>query len=559
MLVISSNIASLNAQRNLSNSQSALERSLQRLSSGQRINSSKDDAAGLAISERMTAQIRGLNQAARNANDGISLAQTVDSSLGEVTNNLQRVRELAVQAINATNSASDRAALDIEVKDRLAEVDRLTKQANFNGRNILDGSFGAEFLQVGSNAGQTIRIDLAEDMRLQNLGIASSLAGNNTVGNDLTSATGNLGTAKIASSANKTSGGANAYAASAPGSYAGVSSSAFNGSNFSLNGQNVLASSGFVGSAAGQDSSSAYAKAAAINASVIDGATATAQTKLDFGTTGGTAGSTDFLAMWSQGTGSNPGKIDYTLTLNGVAVFSFNKNFGDSGNIPTSLASTTVGVSMQTAINAINTQQSSTGVVASLDTNGNLQLKATDGRNIRVQESLVTDVQGVHPESANVRTAFSELVQTGWQADVTQDNTYRGQLTLTSKGDLALGGTASTAGFTGSETLTAQNLASADVLNANNSNKTINMVDAALISIANMRSTFGALQNRLDSTVSSISQSAENLSAARSRIQDADFATETAQLTRLQILQQAGTAMLAQANSRPEMVLSLLR
>jgi Flagellin and related hook-associated proteins len=159
-LVINTNVMSLNAQRNLTTSANQLATSLQRLSSGLRINSAKDDAAGLAISERMTTQIRGLNQAARNANDGISLAQTTEGALQEVTNNLQRIRELAVQAANATNSDSDRAALDQEVQQRLAEIDRIATQTSFNGRKVLDGSFGSATFQVGANVGETIGIEL---------------------------------------------------------------------------------------------------------------------------------------------------------------------------------------------------------------------------------------------------------------------------------------------------------------------------------------------------------------------------------------------------------------
>ena len=159
-LVINTNVMSLNAQRNLSTSGSQLATSLQRLSSGLRINSAKDDAAGLAISSRMTTQINGLNQAVRNANDGISLAQTTESALQEVTNNLQRIRELAVQSANATNSDSDRAALDQEVQQRLAEVNRIATQTSFNGRKVLDGSFGNATFQVGANVGETISVGL---------------------------------------------------------------------------------------------------------------------------------------------------------------------------------------------------------------------------------------------------------------------------------------------------------------------------------------------------------------------------------------------------------------
>ncbi|MBL4574104.1 MAG: flagellin, partial [Gammaproteobacteria bacterium] len=174
--VINTNVASLNAQRNLNKSQSMLSTSLQRLSSGMRINSAKDDAAGLAISERFTAQIRGLNQAARNSNDGISLAQTAEGALGEVTNNLQRIRELAVQSSNATNSASDRLAMQEEVTQLMAEVERVAIQSNFNGVKLLDGSFSSEVFQVGANVGETITIDSIVDATATGLGLDNSVA-----------------------------------------------------------------------------------------------------------------------------------------------------------------------------------------------------------------------------------------------------------------------------------------------------------------------------------------------------------------------------------------------
>src|SRR5215510_10624392 len=163
--VINTNVLSINAQRNLSTSQSSMATSLQRLSSGLRINSAKDDAAGLAISDRFTTQIRGLDQAVRNSSDGISLAQTAESALGELTNNLQRIREIAVQSANASNSASDRAALDQEVQQRLAEIDRIASQTSFNGQKVLDGTFGTANFQVGANAGETISINLSQGVK----------------------------------------------------------------------------------------------------------------------------------------------------------------------------------------------------------------------------------------------------------------------------------------------------------------------------------------------------------------------------------------------------------
>ncbi|MGV3655873.1 MAG: flagellin, partial [Noviherbaspirillum sp.] len=173
--IINTNIASLNTQRNLNASQSSLNTSIQRLSSGLRINSAKDDAAGLAITERMTSQIRGLNQAARNANDGISLAQTAEGALGEIGNNLQRIRELAVQSRNATNSADDRAALQKEVDQLKSEIDRVAKQTSFNGTSLLDGDFTSKAFQVGANQGQTISIDGIVNAQIEALGSWTSV------------------------------------------------------------------------------------------------------------------------------------------------------------------------------------------------------------------------------------------------------------------------------------------------------------------------------------------------------------------------------------------------
>ena len=175
--IVNTNVLSLNAQRNLSRSQETLATSLQRLSSGLRINSAKDDAAGLAIANRFTTQIRGLNQAARNANDGISLAQTAESALDELTNNLQRIRELAVQSANATNSASDRAALDQEVQQRIAEINRISSQTSFNGQKVLDGSFGSAAFQVGANVGETISVNLSTSMSADQIGAIASQTG----------------------------------------------------------------------------------------------------------------------------------------------------------------------------------------------------------------------------------------------------------------------------------------------------------------------------------------------------------------------------------------------
>src|SRR5688572_27846872 len=254
--VINTNVLSINAQRNLSTSQSSLATALQRLSSGLRINSAKDDAAGLAISDRFTTQIRGLNQAVRNASDGISLAQTAESALGELTNNLQRIREIAVQAANASNSASDRAALDQEVQQRLAEVERIATQTAFNGQKVLNGTFGNATFQVGANVGETISVGLATSMRTLDIGKTADYI-NMTTQYASTSNDGQQGT--------------------------GVDDTTLIAGEVTIaigSGQAVSVGASAAGSADGQSIESAYAKAAAINAAGIGGLTATADTTL---------------------------------------------------------------------------------------------------------------------------------------------------------------------------------------------------------------------------------------------------------------------------------------
>src|SRR3954469_19989150 len=252
-LSVHTNVASLNAQRTLNTSQTMLGKPIQRLSSGLRINSAKDDAAGLAISDRFTTQIRGLNQAVRNSSDGISLAQTAESALGELTNNLQRIREIAVQSANASNSASDRAALDQEVQQRLAEVQRIASQTAFNGQKVLNGTLGNATFQVGANVGETITVGLSTSMRTTAIGKTADYVGGSAYSSNL--AIGQQGAGVVAANA------LNNNVTIAVGT-----------------GQAVNVGVSTAGTAAGQTAGSAYAKAAAINAASIGGLTATADT-----------------------------------------------------------------------------------------------------------------------------------------------------------------------------------------------------------------------------------------------------------------------------------------
>ena len=534
---INTNISSLNAQRNLNASQGALQTSLQRLSSGLRINSAKDDAAGLGISERMTSQIRGLNQAARNSNDGISLAQTTEGALGEITNNLQRIRELAVQASNATNSASDRAALNQEVQQRLAEVNRVATQTAFNGQKVLDGSFGTAAFQVGANVNETISVNLSTSMKVADIG---------SYVNAESDATQTAGTAVTGSAP----WGSGAYQANVA-SYTGVDSNAWTAGQLQINGTDIKASGDYAHSSdtTYRGGSSAYAKAAAINASGVAGLTASATNVQTFDDT--PVGADMFLDL--SGALGGTDTLEYTLTINGEDVL-------DATSVDAS------GITIDNAITAINSKQFDTGVVASKDDAGKLVLTATDGRDITVAESFeFTDADNAD-SSVTAETVFStqaitdDATDTADSGTITQGTlTFKGSVSLQASSDVTINTGQAFIGFSSGSLSATGSLESQSVTSIDNANNTILAVDAALNTVNTLRSTLGAVQNRFESTIANLQATSENLSASRSRIQDADFAAETATLTRGQILQQAGTAMLAQANSLPNGVLALLR
>ncbi|MCL4469610.1 MAG: flagellin [Gammaproteobacteria bacterium] len=511
--IINTNIASMNAQRNLNTSQSSLNQSLQRLSSGLRINSAKDDAAGLAISERMTSQIRGLNQASRNANDAISLAQTAEGALAEVTNNLQRIRELAVQSANSTNSAADRAALDQEVQQRLAEVDRAATQTAFNGLKILDGTFGTAAFQVGANVGETISVGLSTSTRTSAIGKTADYV-NGTTAYDSSKAVGQQGTG-------------------VDGSALAVGDLSITiGSNAAIAVGASVDNSAGTGNA-GRTADSAYSKVQAIGASGIGNLTASADTTVKFDWT-------DITTTTST----------YSLTINSQAIYS----------------ATTDDLTGSQVATAINANSANTGVTATFDSGtGKMTLAATDGRNIVMSQTAGTEALG---EGMNLTTAgLNNTVNDALTAATTVSgtavsNTFVGTVRLTSTEAITLSGANEVRiGYADNSAMSlgAAALNTASVTSVANANTAISRVDSALASISTLRSTFGAIQNRFESAISNLQTTSENLSGARSRIQDADFAAETASLTRGQILQQAGVAMLAQANSLPNNVLSLLR
>jgi flagellin len=527
MLTINTNIGSLTAQQNLQNNGLSLNTSLQRLSSGLRINSAADDAAGLAISDRFTTQINGLSQASKNANDGISLSQTAGGALAQVTANLQAIRQLAVQSANATNSASDRAALDQAVQQDIAEINRIANQTSFNNRNILDGTFGNATFQVGANVGQTISISLNTSAQTTSIGAFYSGAGTaaTTVTNTLTGLTSTVATTANAG---------------------GVTGTGPDGtSSFTINGTTLQSSANFaVAGDVYHGAGSAYAQAASVNASGVAGVAASASTSLSF--TAPSAG-TALTLTGGAGAGSTS---TYTLSINGVQAYTT----GAQG------PGSTTNVSVATLTAAINSVTSQTGVVAGTDSAGHLTLSAADGRNIVLNEALSNT--GTTTGATTVASAFSgtDTLAAGVAGSGTAVNTFTGQVNLSSGSTISLSANAAASlGFATSVLTTSSNLASQNVLTVQGANDTIQSVDSALTAIDNLNSTFGAIQNRFQSTIASLGTAVTNLSAARSRIQDADFAAETSNLTRAQILQQAGTSILAQANAIPQGVLKLLQ
>jgi len=586
--VINTNVSSLNAQRNLTMSQSSLATSLQRLSSGLRINSAKDDAAGLAISDRMTAQIKGLNQAARNANDGISLAQTAEGALQGVGDALQRMRELAVQASNATNSAADRISLQKEVDQLVQQINTISTQTAFNGVKLLDGSFSAQTFQVGANKGETININSIASAKADALGVGTTssfktdLAGSVTGGQiqsggitvngfgigpsvrDGVSAAGTDDSAIAKAAAfNAVSGQtgvtakANATTLTGAAPTAGAIDSTTNyiyvnnvklgpiaaGADATSQGANVAAAfnavSNQTGVTASFDTATGKVSLTAAdgrNISLIGTATAATRSGLTM-STGGNLVASGTAAVGTLKAGD--------LTVNGY----------DIGAVAAGTDATTQGANIAAAINAIT---SKTGVTAT-SAAGTITLSAGTGQAISLGSNSTN-------RSTTATTTGFGSTQIDGSSTSTNATVTRGTISLSSSGaaGITLGGAdIATAGLTSAYTAATATfgagVSAVDISTAAGAQNALATIDSALATINSSRADLGAIQNRFTGVVANLSTTSENLSAARSRIQDTDFAAETANMTRGQILQQAGTAMLAQANQLPQTVLSLLK
>jgi len=503
---INTNIQSLTAQRNLSTSQSSLATSMQRLSSGLRINSAKDDAAGLSIAERMTSQVRGLNQAARNANDAVSLSQTAEGALSSITDGLQRIRELSIQAANATNSASDRAALQNEVSQRVAEISRVGSQTQFNGLNLLDGSFTAQSFQVGANANQTIDISSIGDARASALGGNVLTADGTVTGNVVTaSATANGVGAMVAATAFtiSTTDAAGSVQTTSPITYAANA------------GANVIA--GAINSAGAGAGVTAVASNSATLASLSAAGTVT-------------------FTLDTQKNATTPPDGTFTAVSANISAVVTNQS------------------DLSSLVSAINGQQSTTGITAEFSTAGDkssITLKTLDGRNIGIGAFAVSGAS-----NETVSFAGSTLTEGGTVAAV-----QTGTISLSSgRGAISTANaTADVFAAAGTNNSSFESVAAIDISTAAGAQTALGTIDSALAQVSGSRAALGAYQNRFDSVITNLQTTSENISASRSRIQDADFAAETANLSRAQILQQAGTAMVAQANQLPQQVLKLLQ
>ncbi|MCP5195802.1 MAG: flagellin [Gammaproteobacteria bacterium] len=503
MLTINHNQMSLNAQRQLAGSSNLQRTTMERLSSGLRINSAKDDVAGVAIADRMTSQIRGLNQAVRNANDGISLAQTAEGALQESTSILQRMRELAVQSANDTNTGTDRASLQKEIGQLQQELNRIANTTAFNGKNLLDGTFRAQKFQVGASANQTIAIS----------------AGN----------------------AQATAIGANQVQGSVSGGMVAVASA---GNNIT---SGTLTINGALGTSDVTVTTSASARdiVIAVNDKTSEtGVTARATTQLELKAT--STGAVSFNIRGQNTSTAQVVEVTYNISATGSA--------GEAD--------------LSGLASVINNYTGTTGVTARLnDAKTGLILEQSNGYDIQLKgtgdSTANLSVQGLKFDATSSAAlsasgGYSAAGATGSIASGgTGYVTVGGQVTFESGKSFSVVASGTNI-VSGSVSSTLNAVADVNISTQAGANDGISVLDNALAFVDDLRAEFGAVQNRFASTINNLQTTAENISDARSRIQDTDFAKETGNLSRAQILQQAGMAMLAQANQSQQGVLQLL-
>ena len=594
--VINTNVASLNAQRNLNESQGGLQTSLERLSSGLRINSAGDDAAGLAISERFSAQISGLEQAQRNSNDGISFAQTAEGGLDEIGNLLQRVRELSVQAANDTNSNSDRAALNEEVQQAVEEINRIAASTQFNDQNVLDGALEDLIFQVGANAGQTIGVD-GVDSRGSNLGAVISQ-------------TSDLTEQAVAADVEETSFDFSDF------DFGGLDGDTGEGSfALEVNGQTVETSDV-------EDVESVEELAAAINDAIDSDVVFEADgegnlvainqgdddVNVELAATDGDESVVGAAVVDDDPENEEVGSLDglttdgtadvvgeFTVNGEGVEIDIDSDDVDGEGEVVAAMNSALDGAGFSDLSVSIDgddfelTNESGSTVEFTFDLSDGSdpdetvvsaqQLDASEDVTLADQfsrgETVTFDVEVdgttiTVEDAASLNDVVSEInaesSDTGVSANLNATNDAivfsadRGENFDVS---LTVDGQDGRDGITEEVVATAEDnsvfVNDLSVTTRDEATETITAVDFAIDQVNGLRGDLGATQNRFESTISNLSITTENLQASRSRIVDADFAAETADLTRAQILQQAGTSVLAQANQIPQNVVSLLQ
>jgi flagellin len=481
-LSVHTNFASLTTQKNLNRASDDLATSMQRLSSGLRINSAKDDAAGLQIANRLTSQINGLNVAVKNANDGISIAQTAEAAMGESTSILQRMRELSLQSANGSYGADERKAMQSEFSQLTSELNRIAETTSFGSRKLLDGSFGSTAFQVGANAYETINVSLSN--------VAASKIGSQQLD--------------------------------------AIAIAPANG-GFVANGTGVIdiATGGVTGQITVADGDSAEKIAGAINEEGLGGVTATARTQVEF--TGAIAAPVSFGI--TVGSGTEAVSVDIV-------------NAADYASLAEQLSGAASKLGISVSYN---------------EKTGALSVTSDTGKNI----TFGTMADGTAGAYDGLEVAVAKTDGTyGTAVPITDTMVATGTVQINSTKSVALSGDGVDGLFAAAGTTTAsttlKSVSNADITTANNAQQSIAVIDKAIANIDAQRADLGAIQNRFDSTISNLTSIMENTTASRGRIQDVDFAAETANLTKQQTLQQASTAILAQANQLPAAVLKLL-
>jgi flagellin len=602
---INTNISALAAQGSLRKTGLAQDTAMERLSTGIRINTAKDDAAGLAISTRMTANIRGISAAIRNANDGISLTQTAEGSLSTIGDNLQRIRELAVQSANTGNNASDRGALNAEAQQLISEIDRVASNTAFNGIRLLDGSFQNQSLQVGAGNDSNDRISISiNSAKASTLGVGSNtgyqtkiqgvavgadgLAANALALNGvMVGASVSDGVSSIDSTA---SGIAVANAINAVSTQTGVTAtvnatntntlktltmdagvtagnSAIAAGALKINGIDI---GSFAGSAAA--STQAAGVASLINtisdktgvvATVADNViTLRATDGRDITTSTSSTGSITSTGQAASTTSTNTSGYGSTLTgfATAIAAGDIKINGVALGKIDAAASAGARGGQMSAAINAISTR---TGVTATFDaTSGNVSLSAIDGRNISIAvigktTALTSEQTGLVHTSGG--TSVGTFVNTTLKSVVTLSSSSKDGVTVSAVDSNSVAASGFTAGVRAANTVAGAGVSSLNLLSASSSQNSLTVLDSAINTITDQRAAMGAYQNRLSASITNLETTSMNLQASRSRILDTDYAKETTNLAKSQIVQQAATAMLAQANQSAQSVLALLK